>query len=1003
MITKVRQGKANTHESQQAGMRRLSCLQLSCLLLVMPGLLTAQDDAEDLVQIPASEQVAVELVEEITVRLPDSEQLAQALATPASRDHALLDLAVAAHLLQQAQNREDITPATLAQMFLDDRGWLQRLVELHGWVQPRSSVLDAAAWLVLEELQQHALEDQALAFPGGMSRDALLYQVFQRSGQQLAVINLPALLLSLEADALGLWEKFLQLANPGEETDSAWQAVETTWLGGYARFQADETGDSLADDVILVTDLPRAMSELAKQSVAVSAPDNHLLVRLRYSLLKQARAQEESQDKIGPAVVADTLYIASLLDGLQDARYFEFVQGLVALAAGWLDGPTGIEDEFSLAAWLVEELPVISAQYASAFADTDQGLNDAVAAVYEVLQVVVNSPVSEGGDTGPGHAGLRTMLSDAVAQLALLVPDMVYYFDVPVRGRIIEDVDICISIAANRDDDGQPSMSRSQFDGCMEALLQLADTEIRTLELSGNMNGPFTDEALRRELSVPPWQRINYGVGYLLERYSSACPKPDAALPNPLEWAVLATTMTWLAEHAPGFFHSEENESRVSRMRTIGELLMLELKEQSNCLAAEASGDNDMVSRITRDYEQALRELNQGIRRAEDDFRAASLKPGADVSLAEDALQRTAYRPDDLLIRPCDAQAVCDMGGDLSTTRALIGLFPDQYLVADQTGMGRIEICYQNMAWVQRRSELVRADDENVANYFGRLGFDLLGRYVENGQSSDVFGFRFTSPEEYHYLFAQTSEEILQDSCPVEWVGSRIVTPLRENRGGIVPDRLTYLAAARNLPSRLLQQNWDQGAEWRDWFVTGLGVEPLPVLPPDDIAGRLDQHLQSLYQAEQAEVYQRVLLPNARNAEGDDVSLFDEISRVSTSKALLRMQMMLFYPASLFNSDQVRRGINGDAGLLDGRVLRRFREQDVPLLAVNRIARQRLEEFRRAWLMQPGAVRQQGSVSPSLAYAMTRMNILYRQFILSRSEPLQESEVVAGLQEQPEN
>jgi len=70
------------------------------------------------------------------------------------------------------------------------------------------------------------------------------------------------------------------------------------------------------------------------------------------------------------------------------------------------------------------------------------------------------------------------------------------------------------------------------------------------------------------------------------------------------------------------------------------------------------------------------------------------------------------------------------------------------------------------------------------------LGFDLLGRYVENGQSSDIFGFRFTSPEEYHYLFAQTSEDILQDSCPVEWVGSRIVTPLRENRAGIVPDRL---------------------------------------------------------------------------------------------------------------------------------------------------------------------------------------------------------------------
>ncbi len=128
-------------------------------------------------------------------------------------------------------------------------------------------------------------------------------------------------------------------------------------------------------------------------------------------------------------------------------------------------------------------------------------------------------------------------------------------------------------------------------------------------------------------------------------------------------------------------------------------------------------------------------------------------------------------------------------------------------------------------------------------------------------QISDIFGFRFTGSEEHHYLFAQASAEVLDDSCPVEWVGSRIVTPLREDRGGIVPNRLTYLAAARKLPSRLLQSNWDRGAEWRDWFVTGIGVEPLEVPPPAEILTRLNQHLQALYQAEQQEIYQRIMLP----------------------------------------------------------------------------------------------------------------------------------------------
>jgi hypothetical protein len=296
---------------------------------------------------------------------------------------------------------------------------------------------------------------------------------------------------------------------------------------------------------------------------------------------------------------------------------------------------------------------------------------------------------------------------------------------------------------------------------------------------------------------------------------------------------------------------------------------------------------------------------------------------------------------------------------------------------------------------VQRRSKLVRADDENVANYFGRLGFDLVGRHVEDDRISDIFGFRFTSPEEHHYLFAQAIDDVLNDSCPVEWVGSRVVTPLPKPRGGLVPNRLTYLAASRTLPSRLLQNNWDRGAEWRDWFVTGIGVSALEMPPVPELTTRLNLHLQSLYQAEQTDIYQRILLPNARNSEGELISLFDEISQVSIGKSLIRMQMMLFFPQSLFNSDQIRMAIAGDEGLLEGRTLRRFRVDNVPMTSVNRTALARLNNFREVWLDQPEEVRRQGSVPASLMHALTRINILYRQYFTSRPKPLQEVEVTA--------
>ena len=992
MNMKARHDETGTISLPYSRLFAVVCPLLCVLFLLSPSALLAQEPVE------------------IIVSLPDSHQMAMAVATPGLRQQALLDLAVAAKALSRVEDGFEVDHAALVKSFLLDRAWLQSLIDRYGWVQPRSSVLDPAAWLVLKELQQHDLEITPLIFPGRSSGSELLYPVFQRVGERLAIANLPFLLHDVEADTIMLWDDFLQLTQSQGLTDAAWKAVEDAWFTNRQMpaplildvgSRQDVTDASADEEVVLepvAESISRVMSAVVSSTVDAGPPDRTGLVQLRYSILNDISQLSTAEDSRARDQARDSLYLVSIIDGLHEGRYFEFIQGLLAVTSSLLELPANAEETFSQVDWLVAELPAISAHYAVDFASVDPRLNTVMASAYEVLSHIANSHDIDVKVS-------RTMLADAVAQLALLIPDMGYYFDTPVRGRIVEEIDICISIAVSTNDDGIETMTRSQFDACMETLLELADQETRLAELSGDMNGPFTTETLRRELSITPWQRINYGIGYLHDRYSTDCQPPENALPNPLEWAVLANTMAWFAEDGPVYFQTPENEARLTRMRNIGEQLVLALAEQSACLAAAGTGINDPVSRGMMDYELALRELDTGIENAQADFRIQRLSPGADVLLERDAKQATAYRPEDLVIEPCDAHAVCEMSGELSTTRALIGLFPDQYLLAEQTGMGRIEICYRNMEWVQRRSELVRPDDENVANYFGHLGFDLVGRYIEKSQVtgkeqvSDIFGFRFTSPEEQHYLFAQTSDEVLNDSCPVEWVGSRVVTPLREKRGGIVPNRLTYLAASRKSPSRLLQNNWDRGAEWRDWFVTGIGVSVLEMPPTPEITTRLNQHLQSLYQAEQAEIYQRVLLPGARDSEGDDVSLFDEMSQVSIAKSMIRMQMILFYPESLSNSDAIRMAVAGDAGLLEGRTLRRFRVDNVPMTSVNGIAHERLDQLRKAWSGQAEAVRRQGSVPASLMHALTRINILYRQFFTSRPEPLQEIEVTAQPQE----
>jgi len=1021
-----RQDHADTHGPLAYALRVLICalfILSSPLSMAQAG---AQQDGQTAAAEPSSAQQApeqtapAEETEPVVVTLPTARQMALALATPGLREPALLDLAVAAravsHAGEELKTGAKLDQPAIAQGYLDDRAWLQSIVDRYGWAPPQASILDPAAWQLYDELQQFDLQIMPLLIPGHLPDDVLLYQVFQRTNLQLAMANLPNLLLEVEPEVYTLWESFLRLTETDGLPDAAWKAVEDSWSSDRQLPPPLQADSAAADQQILVKDVPAAMTRIVMSAVDARPPDSEGLKWLRYSLYREMNDLAGDENPRVRNEARDSLYLVSLIDGLHDGRYIAFVQGLLAVTSRLLESPADLPEAVSLADWLVSELPAISAHYAVHFAAVDQRLNSAVAAAYDVLVKIAGfradasageaAPAPPSGDTAeqaeavgapPGHGediqAARRVLADAVAQIALLIPDMAYYFDMPVRAKIVNEIDNCLGQAANRDETGAATMNRREFDKCMETLLQLADRETRVAELSGDMNGPFTPETLRRELGVVPWQRINYGVGYLEERFSSGCLPPANVLPNPLEWSTIANIMSWLAEYSPDFFETTENENRIARMRSIGEEIIQAMVEQTECLASSGTVFNDLISRSMIDYEIVLRDLESGMTQAEADFRAQRLSPGADVALDQDALQKTSYRPSDFVIAPCDPQNVCEMSGNLSVTRALIGLFPSEYLVAEQTGMGHIEICYRNMEWVQRRSELVRADDENVANYFGHLAFDLVGRYVEDDEDTDIFGFRFTSPEENHYLFAQSSQEVLDDSCPVEWVGSRIVTPMQEDRYGIVPNRLTYLAAARKLPSRLLQSNWDRGAEWRDWFVTGIGVTALDLPPAPEIITRLNQHLHALYQAEQTEIYQRILLPGYRNPQGREVSLYNEMSEVTTAKDMLRMQMMLFYPKSLEVSDPIRMAIVGDDGLLDQRTLRRFRESNVAMTSVNRISRERLDRFREVWSQQPQAVRHQASMLDSLVYALTRINRLYRQFFIARPETLQEIEV----------
>ena len=124
------------------------------------------------------------------------------------------------------------------------------------------------------------------------------------------------------------------------------------------------------------------------------------------------------------------------------------------------------------------------------------------------------------------------------------------------------------------------------------------------------------------------------------------------------------------------------------------------------------------------------------------------------------------------------------------------------------------------------------------------------------------------------------------------------------------------------------------------------------------------------------------------------MSLFEEITQVSVAKAMLRMQMIVFYPDSLSVNDAVRSAITGDAGLLDISMLRRFKADNVAPARVKQIAESRLQQLQKNWLSQPEALRRNGSIPASLAYALTRINSLYRQMFTLKVEPPEDTRLV---------
>jgi hypothetical protein len=580
--------------------------------------------------------------------------------------------------------------------------------------------------------------------------------------------------------------------------------------------------------------------------------------------------------------------------------------------------------------------------------------------------------------TPPDRAPLRALneLADVYARLALFVPDMGFYLDQPVRSEIRSTVAAC-----NPDPLLVGPMPREVYERCVRNLFSLLDSGLATEELAGGRDGPFATEFLRRELGLVSWQRAAYLDGHLGWMLDAPCQSPEWV--NVLEWSLAIEHLARWVPQRPVFFAGPRWQEALAEVREDAVARSELHQDWMDCISGHGGERRDPVRRLLERHDAALYELEAVLLEASEQFYTDHVRPGADIDLDGPATQVTGYRPEQLVVRPCEQAQTCGARAELPVSRALLGLFPNAYLLADQLGMGDVGLCYEAVRWVDRTTRPARARDRKVANYEGRLSFELHGSF-DSGQDEGpetVFRYRLTAADARHYLFAAANPELLELDCPRELIGTSVASTLPEDRPRLIPDRLTYFVSAPTTPEAEMLAHWDRGAEWRDWFVTGDRVEQLEAADGEDIKVLVQARLTALTTRRERQLSAPLTAP-VRAGEVEPVA--GAMARVADSTAMLRRLMEIHYPRVIRHHDPIRSVLVGDAGLINRDRIRSLRDEGVPMVQVPRIGRERSEVLRDKWQQLPTELREQGQRAPEADYGFERLEALMR---ISRDLP----------------
>ncbi len=700
--------------------------------------------------------------------------------------------------------------------------------------------------------------------------------------------------------------------------------------------QAIKRALAQADDLPGVVALERAFeSRFDVQSVNQGGQVPGLHQARLVLVTKRAEATQLDKALIG---------LAAQIGQLEAGQYALWLQALTGFVRDALNEPREADSKEYIEAVL------------AALAKTDSFLPEMLSSVdprllsaHQGLRRLMRDRLEQGVLRDVARQRAMLELAEISAALGLDSYSLDEYLNAEIRQRYVIESAACIDLSLTQPFYPPVALEERQFLRCVDALIDWGVRDATLAELSGSRDGPFELVNLQRELGLHAWQRFNYWLGWMASQSDAAC-FPETALPNPLEWALAARTVRWFADRWPAYAAGGQFKQKLDQMIQMGQAINLVRTNAGSCQSSGETAALTPLQQALVNYSREKVSLADSLASAQQRFRMENLALGADIDLNQGIEQESHFAPAETMIGPCSQRTACGASVTLEASKALFDLFPDQFLLAHQLGLGDVSICYDNVRWFDRRAEAPPVRIKAMASYFGKLSFDLVGKY--SGYGRPVFRMGLAGQQEVEYLFGANTEEVLNDDCPVERLNKQVTAELPERIINLVPRRLTFLTAGRTAPETLLAAHWSEGEQWRDKFVTQVGVEIMERNDPSFLRTELEEALLSKRGSFRNQMYRAMLQRLSPIETSPNADVTAAMDALVVYRGGLQALGKILGGRDLANDPELRQLLYGQSGLFGRDMLVRRQSENLSiasLLALLRNTNGQAEQQIYAW------------------------------------------------------